>query len=299
MSNPCLPALKSALLLFPLLWASSARAQEPQEPGAPSGGKFSLLGRDCEAEPDELETTPGSPPLDVDDPGTPGCNAWEINIVTSGEFGKATSWDAPLFDINYGVGDNVQLKAEIAYQFESADGESQSGFGLGEVGIKYRFYDDESHDRSIAVYPQLEFAVPGTAGADGDEGTGTLTKLPVLMSTRLAETAKGAVMLTANVGYNVSTHPDVEDYVSASLGIGFPLASRVSLMVEGSTEQALRKNAEGVRAGYYKANLGLFARLTPHLMVFGAVGHSFAGSDMDDPHHPFGVLGFRVLAGGP
>jgi hypothetical protein len=178
------------------------------------------------------------------------------------------------------------------------DGVSQSGFGLGELGIKWRFYEDESRDLSIAVYPQLEFAVPGTAGADSEEGDGTMTKLPVLVSTRIAETGKGNVMLTANLGYNISTQAGTENYLSASLGIGFPLTSRLAMMVEGSTEQAFGKNMEGVREGYYKANLGLFGQVTPHLMVFGAVGHSFAGSDMDDTSHPFGVLGFRVLAGG-
>jgi hypothetical protein len=116
--------MKEFLLSSIALWASPALAADaPGEPKGEdnqlvekSGGKFSLLGRECKAEDDALETTPGSPPLDVDDPNMPGCNGWEINIVTSGELGKAMSFETPLFDINYGIGDNIQLKVEAPFQ---------------------------------------------------------------------------------------------------------------------------------------------------------------------------------------
>jgi hypothetical protein len=298
--------MKSTTFLCMLLWASPAFAEEA--PPAPkeidehvekAGGKFSLLGTECKAEEEGLETTPGSPPLDVDDPGTPGCNGWEINIVTSGEFGRATEWETPLFDINYGIGDNIQLKFEIPYQISRLDGMSTAGFGRSEFGIKYRFYDDESRGRSIAIYPQLEFATPGMASSDGDGGVGTLTKLPVLFSTKLGETAKGDVMLTANAAYNISTELGTEHYASAALGVGFPLLSNVAVMIEGSTEQAFTKNVENVRERFYKANLGMFGPITEHLLWFGAIGRTFGSSDEGDAGHTCAVAGIRILAGGP
>jgi hypothetical protein len=299
--------MKTLTILISLLPASLAFAAETEPapadaaepPEAEPGGKFSLLGRECKAEEAELETTPGSPPLDVDDPGTPGCNGWEINIVTSGEFGRATEWETPLFDINYGIGDNIQLKFEIPYQISRLDGMSTSGFGRTELGIKYRFYDDESRGRSIAIYPQLEFATPGMASSDGDGGVGTLTKLPVLFSTKLGQTAKGDVMLTANAAYNISTELGTEHYASASVGVGFPLLSKVAMMIEASTEQAFSKNAEHVREGFFKANLGLFGPITDHLLWFGAIGQTFGSSDEGDASHPCAVAGIRILAGGP
>lgn len=301
--------MKKLIVLFALLPASLALAAEA-EPAAPAlvdhpeaepgqGGKFSLLGRECKAEDSELETTPGSPPLDVDDPGTPGCNGWEINIVTTGEFGKATSWETPLFDINYGIGDNLQLKFEIPYQIEQADGMTRSGLGLSEIGLKYRFYDDESRDLSIAVYPQVEFAMPGTAAADGDEGDGMLTKLPLLFATKIGETSKGNVMITANASYNISRQPGEESYVAAAFGVGLPLLSNVAVMLEGSTEQALSKNADDVREHFFKANIGFNGPITDHLLWFGSLGQTFGGAAQDDSSHTCMVAGIRLLAGGP
>src|SRR5436190_4558027 len=111
--------MKKLPFVCALLWISPAFAdddhatKEAKEPKAAEGeltekgGHFSLLGHECKADEGSLETTPGSPPLDVDDPGTPGCNGWEVNIVTTGEFGKGMSAETPLLDINYGIGDNI------------------------------------------------------------------------------------------------------------------------------------------------------------------------------------------------
>ena len=299
--------MKTIMFVSVLLWSLPALADDVNhEPvgadhaGEVQGGKFSLLGRECKADPDSaLDTTPGSPPLDVDDPGTPGCNGWEINIVTSGEFGKGMDWETPLFDINYGIGDNIQLKYEIPYLVNQLAGVTTSGIGRAELGLKYRFYDDDSRDLSVAVYPQFEFAMPGMADAPGDDGAGTLTKLPVLLSTKVGETSKGNIMITANVGYNLSTMAATEHYISAAFGVGFPLARNVAVMIEASTEQAFHKNMENVREGHVKANVGLFGPVTDHLLWFAALGQSRASSDTDDANHTCVVLGVRVLAGGP
>jgi hypothetical protein len=296
--------MKTMMSLCAVLWASSAFAAGAPEPKdddksvEKQGGKFSLLSMECKAE-DEAgpETTPGAPPLDVDDPATPGCNAWEVNVVTSGELGKGQSFVSPLLDINYGIGDNVQLKVEAPYEFTRLDGTSHGGVGAAEVGIKHRFFHDESRDMNIAVYPQVEFALPGTAAADEDAAT--VFKLPFLLSTKVGETGKGDVMLTANVGYYGSGNADFGHHVAAALGIGFPLTSSTALMLEATTEQALTNDMAGVRESVFKANVGVLGKLTDHLMWFGAVGESYASSEADDAAHTCLVLGVRVLAGGP
>jgi hypothetical protein len=298
--------MKKLLLSCAALWASPALAAEDPSEAKPdedritekASGAFSLLGTECKAEDDgAVETTPGSPPLDVDDTGTPGCRGWEINIVTSGDLGKAMSFETPLFDINYGIGDNIQLKVEAPFQFTRIDGVNHGGIGSAEVGIKHRFFEDEARDLSVAIYPQVEFAIPGTAAAD--EAEGSLLKFPVLMSTKVGETSKGDVMLTANLAYNMSTSSETGQYISAALGVGFPLTRNIALMVEGTTEQALARNMDGVRASMFKADLGLVGKISPHLMLFGAAGQSYTSSASDDASHTCLVLGFRLLAGGP
>jgi hypothetical protein len=150
---------------------------------------------------------------------------------------------------------------------------------------------------TIAVYPQVEFAIPGTAAAD--EASGSLIKLPVLLATRVGETGKGAVMITANLGYNLSTSADTRDYISAAFGIGFPLTSSIAMMVEANTEQSLGTNMAGVRESLYKANAGFLGKINSHLLWFGAVGESYAASDAGDTTHTCLIAGLRLIAGGP
>jgi len=295
--------MKKLLLLCAALWASPALASDDHADSKgednklveKAGGTFSLLSARCKAEDEGLETTPGAPPLDIDDPNTPGCNGWEVNIVTSGELGKAMSFETPLFDINYGIGDNIQLKVEAPVTFVRIDGTSKAGVGDAEVGIKHRFFEDESREMTIAVYPQLEFAIPGTAAADDSEGP--IVKFPVLMSTKVGETSKGDVMITANAAYNLATRSDVRDHVAAAFGIGFPLTSSIAMMVEATTEQSLTANMAGVRDSVYKANLGLLGKLSSHVLWFGAFGESYSASDTGDTTHTCLVAGLRFVTG--
>jgi hypothetical protein len=100
-----------------------------------------------------------SPPLIVNDPGTPGPGNWEINILSSFEHSSLTTeWEAIVFDVNYGVGERIQLTIEspLVYVWEKELNEFRGFDGLG-VGMKYRFLDQEDHGSDISVYPQFYF----------------------------------------------------------------------------------------------------------------------------------------------
>ena len=59
----------------------------------------------------------GGPPLRTDDPGTPGNRNWEINVASTQFWSKsAREFESPLLDINYGLGDRIQLKYEVPYR---------------------------------------------------------------------------------------------------------------------------------------------------------------------------------------
>jgi hypothetical protein len=81
---------------------------------------------------------PGGPPLVTDDPDTPENGNWEINATVIAAQNHQR-WDlaAPDLDINYGLGEYVQLKfdANWASAFAS-DGRLISGFGAMDFGVK-------------------------------------------------------------------------------------------------------------------------------------------------------------------
>ncbi len=104
----------------------------------------------------------GGPPMITDDPGTPGDGHWEINAAAlSSHAAGAATYQLPLVDANYGVGDRIQLKFEMPWLLQNGiAGASRNGAGDGLAGVKWRFYDAGEKAWQISTYPQVEFAFP-------------------------------------------------------------------------------------------------------------------------------------------
>ena len=104
----------------------------------------------------------GGPPLRTDDPGTPGPGHWEINTaLTAEKIPARTAFEAPLLDVNYGVGERVQLKVEAPLEVVDQHGAgSETSVGNPMVGGKWRFLDRVGSKYAVSTYPQLEFVGP-------------------------------------------------------------------------------------------------------------------------------------------
>jgi hypothetical protein len=122
----------------------------------------------------------GGPPMQTDDPGTPGNNNWEINVAyTLERTADFNVYDVPIVDINYGVGPRIQLKYQVPYLFQSADGGPlESGLGKSLAGVKWRFYENDKYKLNISTYPQLEFNNPNDSVRRGFADAGTRFLLP-------------------------------------------------------------------------------------------------------------------------
>ena len=124
----------------------------------------------------------GGPPLLTDDPGTPGNKNWEINIASTQFFSPGEhEIEVPLLDINYGLGDRIQLKYEVPYLFDRDEGAPyRGGIGNSLVGVKWRFYQQSSEKGwNISTYPQLEVNNPFHSKARGLVDRGPRFLLPV------------------------------------------------------------------------------------------------------------------------
>lgn len=97
----------------------------------------------------------GGPTFNTDDPETPGNKHWEINFGWMGERSAGEGGHSlPDVDLNYGLGDRIQLKFELPIvlhevrQVPSYGGwgepatHSRLAPGAGEsvLGVKWRFY---------------------------------------------------------------------------------------------------------------------------------------------------------------
>ena len=154
----------------------------------------------------------GGPPLETDDPGTPGGGRWEINLAGTVEHAaERTRYEAPVADVNYGVGDRVQLKLEIPLLFE-ADGGTQSGLGNPLLGVKWRFLEDSTSGAAISVYPQLELPTP-VLSLDDEQDESSLF-LPIELATRW-----GGLGINAETGYRLIRDSRSELMYGLALGV--------------------------------------------------------------------------------
>jgi hypothetical protein len=262
---------------------------------------FHFFAAQCKVEAneaEEIETTPQSPPLTVDDPGTPGCNRWEINFVVDGDITRdARSWDLPLLDINYGVGDNLQLKYEVP-NVNSQSGDTQvAAVGDSKAGLKYQFYGDEESRTQIAFYPQVQFRTPGPRDTPvSPEDQGTVTTLPFLLARTIGRNSRGDINVSANLGYNISSRASRANFASAALGIGMPLIRRIAFLAEVTTEQAVDVNLDGLREQLVKIDVGVVGPISKHFLGFGSIGRSLVSSDRQD--HTYVLAGLRLLTEG-
>jgi hypothetical protein len=99
----------------------------------------------------------GGPPYYTNDPGTPGNLNWEINLGYMPFYfsGQSVS-HTPDVDINFGIGDRVQLTYENAWLRVQNPGSSvKYGLGQSNPGAKWRFYGSGEDGLSVSVFPQF------------------------------------------------------------------------------------------------------------------------------------------------
>ena len=248
----------------------------------------SRIRRYKETEP--VEMTVGSPPMQSDDTGTPGPGNWEINVAISGELaGAEHRIEAPLLDINYGIGEDVQLKFELPYVLQAQmadtgadDGDVERAHGVGDaiLGLKYRFYDNKTNGLSLALYPQIKFRTPGANRRVSAEKTTWI--VPAILTREFEKFS-----ITANAGVEFA---DERRYF-ASIGAGLRATDRVALLAE-----IAGRNLNAHDEKILLLNVGLRSKLSESQSVSASIGHDiYAGGEQK--RQAYFTLAFQQLFG--
>jgi hypothetical protein len=205
------------------------------------------------------------PPLVTDDPGTPGNGNWEINVALTLEQSRAERViEAPLLDINYGWGDHIQLKYEVAYLvLDEPDAGPIGGLSNSLLGVKWRFLDEDKHGIAMSVYPQLELNYPTKSIRRGFVESGTAFLLPVQVAKTFGKWEVGA-----EVGYEFVQHAD--DQWIYGVAVGYALTEEIELLgeVHGTV-------AEDFSGDDFLFNLGTRWTLNDRMTFLFAAGRSF------------------------
>jgi hypothetical protein len=122
----------------------------------------------------------------TDDPGTPGDKKWEINLAFAFEHRSGeTAADFPAIDLNYGVGEHVQLTLQTAPAFLKREGHGLLG-GLGgtEAAVKWRFLDQQTSGEGfdMSMFPRVIFNIVHSSPRRGLSEPGTRFQIPFQMS---------------------------------------------------------------------------------------------------------------------
>jgi len=134
----------------------------------------------------------------TDDPETPGNGNLEVNVAYKGDIRANTlRYEQPIIDVNYGVGENIQLKVESSYISLFRDSESHiQGIGNTKIGVKWRFYENSAGDLLISTYPQYTFVPIKKSYNNGIADIDRALFLPIEISKKI-----GALAVTGEFGY--------------------------------------------------------------------------------------------------
>lgn len=107
----------------------------------------------------------GGPPYYTNDPGTPGNLNWEINIgYMPFYYTNQSVSHTPDLDINFGLGDRIQLTYETAWlRVQNPDRPVKYGLNQSNPGVKWRFYDGGEGKLAISIFPQFFLNNPNSA----------------------------------------------------------------------------------------------------------------------------------------
>ena len=148
----------------------------------------------------------GGPPYYTNDPGTPGHLNWEINLGYMPFFYSNQSVShTPDVDINFGIGDRIQLTYENAWlRVQNPSSATKFGLGQSNPGVKWRFYDAGESGLAISVFPQLFLNNPNDAVRRGITPASDTFLLPFEFSKKI-----GPVDVDYEIGYQfVHKGPD-------------------------------------------------------------------------------------------
>ena len=180
----------------------------------------------------------GGPPMLTDDPGTPGNKRWEINFLSTLQRTRS-GWvfETPNVDLNYGLGNHIQLKFEAPWVAVRENGETKSGPGNSMVGVKWRFFDEEDRGFDMSTYPQLEFNNPTRSVDRGLVEKGIRLFLPVEVVKKV-----GPVEVNGEIGYGVVQYG--ADECEYGLAIGRQVTKRIELIGElhGNALRTMREH---------------------------------------------------------
>lgn len=224
------------------------------------------------------------PPFLSNDPGTPGNANWEINLASMRTIGRGfASYQAPQIDLNFGLGDRIQLSYEIPYILQSSSGQPRdSGWSNAYPGVKWRFLDQGDEGWRVSTFPQFETGVSAIAEQKGIASPGHRLLVPLEGSRKI-----GPLDLDFEAGYYFHGRGLREEILAFVAGRSF--TPRLELDAE-----IYRDRAWGGPPNETTLDLGGRYKLHRGLIALFMLGRSLNSTSNGQPEF-LGYFGVQIL----
>lgn len=213
----------------------------------------------------------------TDDPGTPGNGKWENNFAIAFEHRpNETSTDVPAIDLNYGVGDHVQLTLQTApVLLKRSDQGVIGGMGETEAAVKWRFLDEATSGFDISMFPRVIFNVSHSSVRRGLADDGTRFQVPF----QAAKTF-GRLHVDAEFGPRATIVGRSEWLYGIVCGLD--LAKPTMLMAELHNDSQMNFSRDVLTL-----NVGLRHEFTENYILIVSMGH-----ELCSPDQPTALIGY-------
>ena len=220
----------------------------------------------------------------TDDPGTPGNRKWEINLAIAFEHRpNQTAFDSPGIDLNYGVGEHIQLTLQGGPVLLKRSGHGLIG-GLGgtEAAVKWRFLDEDKSGFDVSMFPRVIFNIAQSSVRRGLAEDGTRFQIPF----QVAKTF-GRFHADFEFGPLVSTVGRSEWLYGIVGGVDLSKTTEVMAELQGTSRTNFTQDVLTV-------NVGLRQKLTDSCILIASLGHELR-APQDESLAMIGYCGFQLL----
>lgn len=226
----------------------------------------------------------GGPPFYTNDPGTPGNLNWEINLGYMPFFYSNNSVShTPDVDINFGIGDRIQLTYENAWlRVQNPSSSAKFGLGQSNPGVKWRFYDAGQSGLSISVFPQFFLNNPNSAVRRGITPPTDTFLLPFEFSKKF-----GPVNLDYEIGYQF-VHKGRDGWITG-LVVGHDFTPKLEMDVEFYSQGAFHPSD-----GQPTIDFGARYKIHRPMILLLMAGRSFEPSSPNQAYF-VGYFGIQFL----
>jgi hypothetical protein len=226
----------------------------------------------------------GGPPYYANDPSTPGHLNWEINLgYMPFLYSDQSISHTPDVDINFGVGERIQLTYENAWlRVRNPSTPTRYGLGQSNPGVKWRFYDAGESGLSISVFPQLFLNNPNDAVSRGITPASEAFLLPAEFSRKF-----GPVDVDYEIGYQF-VHKGLDGWITG-LVVGHEFSSKLEGDIEFYNQGPFR-----LSENQPTIDIGVRCKIRPQMILLLMAGRSLEATRSNQSYF-LGYFGIQFL----